>query len=411
MQNPEHSPTVKRKRFLINFAFFALIFALSIVLVRYALPALFPFVVAYIVTVVLLPLVRLLNSKLRINKRILSVILVILFYGTIGVIVIWLLVEVAAFATERIKDLPAFFQSQVRPFLSNLFDEIQEMIYNLDPEMAIDFDTTANSLLSSLGSTVMSISGSVVGKLTDFAVSVPTFLLNIVIMIIATIFLLVDYDAIGAFITRQLSEKNNSLLHNIKAHLGRVLGKYLISYSLIMLITFAEIFLGLSIIGFRHAALIAVLIAVFDILPIVGSGLVIVPWAIICFITGDVGAGIGLFILWAILCVVRQIIEPKIVGDSVGMHPFLTLFAMLAGNFIYGGIGILLFPVIIALFQSLNNAGVISIYKTVKPEPEESDPISEVITKGVDAAGVWITKPFKKKLKAKKHSSGKKKKD
>ena len=135
MQIPEHSPTVKRKRFLINFAFFALIFALSVALVRYALPALFPFVVAYIVTAILLPLVRLLNSKLKINKRILSVILVILFYGTIGVIVIWLLVEIAAFATDRIKDLPAFFQTQVRPFLVNLFDEIQEMIYNLDPEI------------------------------------------------------------------------------------------------------------------------------------------------------------------------------------------------------------------------------------------------------------------------------------
>ena len=404
MQIPEHSPTVKRKRFLINFAFFALIFAISIVLVRYALPALFPFVVAYIVTVILLPIVRLLNTKLKINKRILSVVLVILFYGTIGVVVIWLLVEIVSFATDKIKDLPAFFQLQVRPFLSNLFDEIQDMIYNLDPEMAIDFDATANSLLSSLGSTVMSISGSIVSKLTDFAVSVPSFLLNIVIMVIATIFLLVDYDAIGAFVTRQLSEKTNTLLTSIRSQLGRVLKKYLISYSLIMFITFAEIFAGLSIIGFKHAALIAVLIAVFDILPIVGSGLVIVPWGIICFITGAVGAGIGLFILWAVLIVVRQIMEPKIVGDSVGMHPFLTLFAMLAGNFIYGGIGILLFPVTIALFQSLNSSGVISIYKTAEPEPEESDPISEVINKGVDAAGVWITKPFKKKLKAKKRT-------
>ena len=407
MQNFEHTPTVKRKRFLINFAFFALIFALSVVLVRYALPALFPFVVAYIVTVLLLPLVKLINSKLKINRRILSVVLVILFYGTIGVIVTWLLVELVSFTADKIKDLPAFFQSQVRPFLISLFDEIQEMLYNLDPEVAIDFDETANSLISSLGSTVMSFSGNIVGKLTDFAVSVPSFLLNIVIMIIATIFLLVDYDSIGAFITRQLSERTNSLLHNIKTHLGKVLKKYLLSYSLIMLITFAEIFAGLSIIGFKYSALIAVLIAVFDILPVVGSGLVIVPWAIICLIIGDVGAGIGLFILWAVLCVVRQIIEPKIVGDSVGMHPFLTLFAMLAGNFIYGGIGILLLPVTVALCQSLNTAGVINIYKSVEPEHEENDPLSKAITKGVDAAGVWISKPFKKKLKAKKRNKKK----
>lgn len=404
MQNFEHSPTVKRKRFLINFAFFALIFALSVVLVRYALPALFPFVVAYIVTVLLLPLVKLLNTKLKINKRILSVVLVILFYGTIGVITIWFLVEIVSFATDKIKDLPSFFQSQVRPFLTKVFDEIQNILHNLDPEIAIDFDTTANSLLSSLGSTVMQISGTVVGKLTDFAVTVPSFLLNIIIMIIATIFLIVDYDAIGTFVKKQLSDKTNELLHNIGTHLGRVLKKYLISYSLIMLITFVEIFIGLSIIGFKHSALIAALIAIFDILPVVGSGLVIVPWAIICFIIGDIGAGIGLFVLWAVLCVVRQIIEPKIVGNSVGMHPFLTLFAMLAGNFIYGGVGILLLPVIIALCQSLNAAGVVSIYKTSDPEPEDEDALGQAITKGVDAAGNWITRPFKKKLRAKRRN-------
>jgi hypothetical protein len=84
---------------------------------------------------------------------------------------------------------------------------------------------------------------------------------------------------------------------------------------------------------------------------------------------------------------------------------------MLAGNFIYGGIGILLLPVTIALCQSLNSAGVVKLYNTAEHEPEENDPLSEVITKGVDAAGVWITRPFKKKLKAKKHSSVKNKDD
>lgn len=402
MQNFEHTPTVKRKRFLINFAFFALIFALSIFLVRFALPELFPFVVAFIVTMLLRPIVRFLHNKLKINTRILSVLLVILFYATIGVIVIWMIVEIVSFAADKVKNLPQFFQTQIRPFLVTLFDEIQELLHNFDPEMAIDFDDTANSLLASIGSTVMSFSGTLVGSLTGIAVSVPSFLLNIVIMVIATIFLLVDFESIQLFIKRQLSQKTNELIHNIGTHLGKVLRKYIVSYSLVMLITFGEIWAGLSIIGVNYSALIAALIAIFDILPVVGSGLVLVPWAIISFIIGDIGLAIGLLILWAVLCVVRQIIEPKIVGNSVGMHPFLTLFAMLAGNFIYGGIGILLLPVTLALCQSLNSAGVVKIYKSAEPEPEEDDPIQQAITKSVDAAGVWITKPFKKRLKKKK---------
>ena len=241
MQNFEHSPTVKRKRFLINFAFFALLFALSVGLVRYALPELFPFVVAYIVTMILRPLVRFLHNKLKLSSRVLSVILVILFYGTIGVIVIWMLIEIVSFAADKVKYLPSFFQNQIRPFLVTLFDEIQEVLHNFDPEMALDFDATANSLISSIGSTVINFSGKIVGSLTNFAVTVPSFLLNIVIMVIATIFLLVDFESIVAFVKKQLSEKTNILLANIGSHLGTVLKKYIISYSLIMLITFYKL--------------------------------------------------------------------------------------------------------------------------------------------------------------------------
>ena len=411
MQNFEHSPHVKRKKFLINFAFFALLFAISIVVIRYALPALFPFFIAFIVTVILRPVVRFLHDKLKLNTRIVSVLLVILFYGTIGVLAIWMIIEIVSMLADKFKDLPSFYQNQIRPFLVTLIASIQEMLYNFDPEMAIDFDATANSLLSSLGSAVMSISGQFVGKLTDIAVSVPNFLLNIVIMIVATIFLIVDYESIQKFIKRQLPEKTNELMHNIASHLGSVLKKYILSYSLIMLITFGEIFAGLSIIGVKYSALIAALIAIFDILPVVGSGLILVPWAIFSLIIGNIGLGIGLFILWAVVCIVRQIIEPKIVGSNVGMHPFLTLFAMLAGNFIYGGIGILLLPITLALCQSLNSSGVVKIYKNIEPEVEENDPLQQVISKGVDAAGVWISRPIRKRKKLKAIRAKKKEKE
>ena len=407
MQNFEHTPTVKRKRFLINFAFFALIFALSVVLVRYALPELFPFFVAFIVTMILRPVVRFLHNKLKLSSRVLSVILVVLFYGTIGVIVIWLLVEILSFAADKATNLPQFFQNQIRPFLITLFDEIQEMLHNFDPEMALNFDDTANSLLSTIGSTVMSFSGQLVGKLTGFAVSVPSFLLNIVIMIVATIFLLVDFESILAFIKKQLPDKTNELLHNIGAHLGKVLKKYILSYSLVMLITFAEIFAGLSIIGVRYAALIAALIAIFDILPVVGSGLIIVPWAIISFIIGDIGIGIGLFILWTVLCIVRQIIEPKIVGSSVGMHPLLMLFAMILGNFIYGPIGILLMPIGVAMIQKLSDDGIIHLYKPLlEEEVEEEKPsrLNAFFNRIFQKIGAILSAPFKKLFKRKKSS-------
>ena len=203
---PPNTPIAKRRRFLINFAFFALLFILSIIVVRYALPALFPFVVAFIVTQLLRPIVRFCNVKLRINRRITSVLLVLLFYGTIGVFVIWILIEILQFAARKITNLPDFFQNQIRPMLNLVFDEIEKMLHTFDPDSALDFDDTVNSLLSTMSKMILDFSGNIVSSLTNVAVSVPSFLLNLVIMVISTIFLLVDYEDIVFFIKKQLSK-------------------------------------------------------------------------------------------------------------------------------------------------------------------------------------------------------------
>ena len=145
-----------------------------------------------------------------------------------------------------------------------------------------------------------------------------------------------------------------------------------------MLITFAELWTGLLILRVPSAPVIAALIAIFDILPVVGSGTILIPWSVISIFAAETGQGIGLLIVWAVISIVRYIIEPKIVGNQVGMHPLLTLFAMLLGNFIFGGIGILLLPVSLALLQNLNQAGIIHLYKSVETPKDETKTLLDV---------------------------------
>ena len=120
--------------------------------------------------------------------------------------------------------------------------------------------------------------------------------------------------------------------------------KYIRSYTLIMLITFAELFLGLVLIGVENSWLYALLIAVFDALPVVGTGVIMIPWAVIELLSGRVSRGVGIGLLWLAVTVVRNIIEPRIVGRQVGLHPLLTLVSMFVGTKLFGMLGLIVLP-------------------------------------------------------------------
>ncbi len=395
--------TEKRRRFLINFAYFVLLFAISLFIVRYALGALMPFIIALIVTLILRPAVRFIKNKIGIKSRLVEPVLAILFYCTIGVIAALIVFEVAKSLGSIISYLPSFYSNSVSPTLSSAISAINGVLDKLD----LNYTLSTGTILSSLGSAITSLSGTIISSAGDIALATPSFLINVVITVVATIFMLMDLDLLIKFAHHQLSEKNSLLVHNVIERLKFVVKKYILSYAAIMLITFAEIWVGLSILGVTNAALIAAIIAVFDILPVVGASLVILPWAAISLITGNIGLTVGLIVLLAILAVVRNIIEPKIVGSSVGMHPLLTLFSMLIGSFIYGPIGILLMPVGMALVQNLVDGGIIHLYKTLEKEEPEEKPskFNTFINRIFDKCAAAVTGFFKKIFKRKKKSN------
>jgi sporulation integral membrane protein YtvI len=121
--------------------------------------------------------------------------------------------------------------------------------------------------------------------------------------------------------------------------------RYLRAYLLLWLITFAEMFLGLSILGIPYAFLLAILIAVVDFLPVLGTGTVLIPWAACSLLTGNQRTGFGLLILYGVSVIVREVAEPRLVGAQLGIHPLLSLFAMYAGLRFFGLPGMLLSPV------------------------------------------------------------------
>ena len=152
---------------------------------------------------------------------------------------------------------------------------------------------------------------------------------------------------------------------------------------MIFLITFGELAAGLFLVGIDHCLLIALLIALFDILPVVGSGMIMLPWALITLIRGNTPTGIGLLAVYLVVVIARQFQEPAIVGEQVGLHPLVTLMAMFIGYRLFGGLGLWGVPITCAMLQSLEKDGIIHIFPTreLPEEPEEKPRRKNILEK------------------------------
>ncbi len=149
----------KQKRFIINFFYFVILFGLSILIVRYALPALFPFVIALLVTLLLRPLVRLCVEKLHFNSKAASALFVVLFYGTIGLLVVLLVIKLIGYIGILIARLPDFFNQTVTPALKAAASMVSEIIENFNSQGTTDIDETAANVISSLSTAISDFSG------------------------------------------------------------------------------------------------------------------------------------------------------------------------------------------------------------------------------------------------------------
>ena len=354
---------------MLCFGYWAAIGLIVLLIAKYFLGALTPFIIAFAVAACTQPLARRLCKKFKIKKRAASVVLALLVYIFALAVVVSLAAGLISALIGWASRLPELFTNTISPWLTKEGNELVNLIGRFNPDIYGILDTAWPDVVSTIGSAVINMSGSVVSWASSVGTKLPGIMLATVICVIATAFIASDYDKIMAAAEQKLPDKAVYAIRKAKEAFRTIIGNYLRSYCLILLMTFAEILFGLLIIGFDNALIIAAIIAVFDILPIVGSGLVLLPWTIIVFIQGNIGRGIGLAVLYVVVIVVRQIAEPKIVGKQVGMHPVLTLISMWVGLKVFGGVGMFALPIGLLIVLDLKNSGV--IFNNKKPSIEE----------------------------------------
>jgi len=366
--------TDKRRTFIVNVAYWAIIAGITYLIFRYLLNLLLPFVIALLVAWLLRPLGRLYRQRAPKLASALIVVTVLLFYLLLGFLAMLLLVDLLTGLAQYLGKLPELYTQTIEPGLRNLYANAQDLAARFDPSVADVVNMVLPQVISSVGGAVTNFSVTAVGKLTGLVTALPSVLISALIAVIASFFTAVSYDSMKAFLQRNLPAKFTETAGYAIRSFRNIIRQYGKSYLLVMLITFGELTLGLLIIGVRRAILLAALIAIFDIFPVVGAGAILLPWAVISLIQGKTLQALGLLILYVVILVVRQFLEPKVVGKQVGLPPLVTLACMFVGTSLFGAWGLFGLPIGAAILVNLNNDPDVPINLFSVPEPKEDKP-------------------------------------
>lgn len=352
-----------RRSFIINCVYFAIIAALVFVIVKYAVPILMPFILAFIIAVLLQRPIKFMHRKLRLKKKLCGLMASVLFFVALAAFISWGGIELFTGIHKMIINLPQFYANTVEPMVLDVFSKLETLQVWNELNLMDLLRNLETQLMDALAGLATSISTSAISMVTGVATSLPMLFIKTVLFLVATVFISMDYDKIMGFVVYQMNDRVRELFEETKAYMVNVLFVVIRSYLIIMSITFAELSIGLTIIGVDYALLIALCIAIFDILPVLGTGGVMIPWTIISIVLGNYWLALKLFILYVIITIVRNIIEPKIVGSQLGLHPIVTLSSMFAGLQLLGGIGLFGFPITLSMLVHFNKKGLIKIMK------------------------------------------------
>ena len=353
----------KRKHFIVNIIYGALIILIVTLVLRYGLGMIAPFLAAFLIAALLKALAGWLCRKLKLPYKPVALILVLLFYSTVGLLISLLVIELGSATVKLVSRLPSLYAAEIEPALRAFFNGVEYSVSQITPDIVTTLSDLFSQFVKSVGELVTNISVKIVSAVSGYATSLPGLLIRILLMIISTFFIAADYDKLTAFVSRQLSDKLRKLLLEVKEY---VLGTLLVcirSYALIMAITFFELSIGLAIVGVHRAVLVALCIAIFDILPVFGTGGIMIPWIIISVFQGNYPLAVGLLAVYVVITVIRNIIEPKIVGSQLGLHPIVTLVSMFIGAQLFGVIGLFGLPIFLSLLRHLNDNGTIHLFK------------------------------------------------
>lgn len=332
-----------KKIFLINFCYIGVISALIFLSVRFAFQYLFPFILAAVIAAVMQKPAAFLSRKIGLNEELCAVILFLGFFIIAISLILFLIYQSVTAISSLVPDIPKYLNKLSGWFgilgenFNNLFGELPD---EMNKEMISVVREAAENLAIKLSAAFSSFAANTAKKM-------PSFLFSSLVTIVAGCYIAKDYKRLKKFVFGLFNKKVYVNSVRIKNIFIRSVLKIARGYIFLSLLTFLELLIGFFVLGLKYAFVLALSVALVDLLPVLGAGTVLIPWGLILIATGNKSTGFGLLIIYVLTLVVRNFSEPKIIGKQVGINPFFTLIAMFTGLKLMGFFGLILLPILL----------------------------------------------------------------
>lgn len=315
-----------------------------------------PFVIGWILSVIAGPLVTFLEKKLKIMKRLGSAITIILVLALCIGLIYLIISQIWEEISVLIRNFPSMYHdlerglSQIGTQGNTLFERFPKQIQNSWATLMNNLDDTASSLIGRIGEPTIEVAGNVAKR-------IPSVLIGTIVAFVSAYFFIADKENLGEWVKKVVPKSITSRLLLVGENLKYAMGGYFKAQFKIMGVVFAILLVGFTLMQIRFSILLAIVIAFLDFLPFFGTGTALIPWAIYKFLVGDYKMVAALVILYGVTQLVRQLIQPKLVGDSMGLNPLYTLFLLYLGYRVGSVLGMIFAVPIGLILLNLYQAG------------------------------------------------------
>ena len=352
---------------LINGIFLLGFLIVAYFLTRFILPFLTPFILGFIFSIIVEPIVRLLMRKTRIGRGGAVAISLVTVFGAIVLIISFLAVQLTSELISLSGTLPEFFD-RLSDIITVKWKSLFLYYEQLPPNVHKVVNQFANEFRNSLSDIAISLKNITKDIADSFILTVsklPNLLAIIIVALLATFFISRDRNVILKLWYNTFPYAWAEKVVRVLKDIIEALTGYFKAQIILISITMVQAVIGLYIIGTDYALLKGLIIGFFDFLPVLGPGSVFLPLILWELINGSVSMGIKITILWLVIMVVRQLLEAKIVSDTIGLHPLVTLISMYVGLKAYGFIGMVFGPIVVIALEAIWKAGLFNyrLYK------------------------------------------------
>ena len=342
-----------KKNFVVNTAFYAILAALALVFWKYLLPILMPFVIGFVIaSIVQLPL-NALHLRGRRRTKFAAIALCLCFYALLVWGMVFFSVKVISEVSTFAAAVPDLVYDYLYPLIWDIGDWIQNILEPIDMTLAQLVNEVGKTVASTLAKYATEVSGWAVKTLATGVVGIPGTLVTIIVTIVSSFYIAADYRTVVEFLKQLIPAAHREKVVQVVAYAEHAVVVYIKSYLVLMVLNFAELWLGFWLLDIPYKLALSLGIALFDLLPILGVGGILMPWGTIALLMGKLKVGLGIWGLYLLITAVRNAVEPKFVGQQIGLHPLATLVAMVVGLKLAGLAGMLLLPISLVAFTRL----------------------------------------------------------